>query len=400
NQKTSNISNTLYSDNFEQSKVIEKRSPDQKQSPEMDSLKIDNLDQVEQTVSHDYSIIDQENSNVPDGLNSDNVEQLCKDFAHTSMSDETLLLFGCSQYSGELEQVTQALDAIAVQANNRECDQIKLEMQQNEVADLEVLESLDILNSIKNETQIAATTTATTSTVTLGMQDNNVEKNEKKDFINSKLKKSSKIQSNGLLSTNECAMSQQITLESIEEEEEEEGKIIANSDDSFENRSIFNSSSDLFDRTCLSSISSQSLNTSQKSLHCMKRIGRRSSINHSPKSPSFQSPLHKILKPGSPLMLSAEKEIMRNESIKNDTGHFNSNRTKTTEFQIIDVCGSRTAWEQFLIRQKYWNEIGLGIVICKRNIIGVALCVVNEKCVYIDLRPGNLISIYVIKSLF
>ncbi|VDK76979.1 unnamed protein product [Onchocerca ochengi] len=384
NQEKSNISNTLNSNNFEQSEVIEKRSTDEKRLPEMKFLKIDNLDQVEQTNSHDCSISNQENSNVPDRLNSDNVEQLCMDFAHTSMSDETLLRFGCSQYSGELEQITQTLDAIAVLANNKKCDQIKLEMQQDELADFKMLESLDIFNSIKNETQINATATAT-STITLGMQDENVQKKEKKDFGNFKLKKSSKIQSNGSLSTIEYAMSQQITLESIEEEEDEE-KIIANSDDSIENRSIFNSSSDLFDRTCFSSISSQSFNTSQKSSHCMKRIGRRSSVNQSPKSPSFQSPLHKIMKPGSPFMLSAEKEIRCNESIKNDTGHFSSNQTKTTEFQITDVCGSRTTWEQLLVRQKYWSEIGLGIAICNRNIIGVALCAINDECVYIDLR--------------
>ncbi|EJD75272.1 DNA polymerase I [Loa loa] len=125
----------------------------------------------------------------------------------------------------------------------------------------------------------------------------------------------------------------------------------------------------------------------------MKRINRRSSFSQSSRSPSFQSPLHKMLKPGSPFVISAEKEIKFNESIKNDIEHFNSNQTRTAEFQIIDVCGSRIAWEQLLVRQKYWNQIGLGIAIYNRDIIGIALCALNEECVYIDFRPNRISEI-------
>ncbi|MCP9263453.1 DNA polymerase I [Dirofilaria immitis] len=311
-QENPNVPDKFDSDNVEQFEVNEK------QPSKMKLLSSDNLDEVSKSILHDHSVINQENSNIPAILVSDNVEQLCVDFAQTSMSDETLLQFGCSQYSDKYEQITQALDAIAVLARNE-------------------------------QSQMISTTTAT-SAVIHNMQDDNVEMNEKKHFINSKLKKSSINQSIGSSSTIEYVASQQIILESIDEEK----GIVSNSDESIGNRSVFNNSNDLFDRTYCSSISSQSFNTPQNSSYCMKRISRRSSINHqSPKSPSFQSPLHKMLKPGSPL------------------------------------CNlSRTAWKQLLIRQKNWNEIGLGIAIYNNDIIGIALCTTNDECVYIDFKPN------------
>lgn len=304
--------------------VIEKRPP------KMKLLKIDKLDDVEQAILHDYSTTEQENT---DRLIVDNVEQLCMDFAHTSMSDETLLRFGCSQCSSKTEQITQALEAITVLANNEKLDKIKSEKQQDELTDLKIFESLDIFNSVKNETEMIATITAT-PTATFGLQNDNVQKAEAKYFLNSISKKSSIIQFSEPSSTVDCVMSQQTTLESIKEEKE-----IVNSDESIGSRSIFDRSNDLFDQTSCSSISLQSFNTPQNSTYCVKRNDRRFSINQSPRSPSFQSPLHKMLKTESSSVISVEKEIKFNESIKNDIKHFDSNETRTTEFQIIDVCG-------------------------------------------------------------
>ncbi|VDM09758.1 unnamed protein product [Wuchereria bancrofti] len=381
------------------SKVIEKRPP------KMKLLESDNSDdEVEKAILNNYSVANKENLDIPNRLDVENVEQLCVDFAHTSMSmsDETLLRFGCSQYSGEIQQVTQALDAIAVLANNEKFDKIKSEKQQDERTDSKIFESLNIFNSTKNETQKIATTTTTTTTTTATheMKNDNLEKDEVKYFRNCNMKKSSTIQFNGLSQTTECAMSQQITLKSIEEEEEEK-EIIVNSDESIGNQSIFDHSNDLFDRTSHSSIGSQSLNTPQNSSYCMKRIDRQSSINcQSLQSPSFQSPLHKILKHGSPFTVTVENEIKFDESVKNDIKqNFDSNQTGTTEFQIIDVCGSFTAWEQFLIRQKYWSQIGLGIAICNKEIIGIALCPLNDECVYIDFRPKCVSEIEIDKRL-
>ncbi|EJW72986.1 hypothetical protein WUBG_16105 [Wuchereria bancrofti] len=327
----------------------------------MKLLESDNSDdEVEKAILNNYSVANKENLDIPNRLDVENVEQLCVDFAHTSMSmsDETLLRFGCSQYSGEIQQVTQALDAIAVLANNEKFDKIKSEKQQDERTDSKIFESLNIFNSTKNETQKIATTTTTTATHE--MKNDNLEKDEKK----------------------------------------KRKEIIVNSDESIGNQSIFDHSNDLFDRTSHSSIGSQSLNTPQNSSYCMKRIDRQSSINcQSLQSPSFQSPLHKILKHGSPFTVTVENEIKFDESVKNDIKqNFDSNQTGTTEFQIIDVCGSFTAWEQFLIRQKYWSQIGLGIAICNKEIIGIALCPLNDECVYIDFRPSGLISVYIIIS--
>uniref|UniRef100_A0A0R3RJA9 POLAc domain-containing protein n=1 Tax=Elaeophora elaphi TaxID=1147741 RepID=A0A0R3RJA9_9BILA len=368
----------------ETSKIIEKRPP------KMILPKIDNLDEVKQTVLHDHSATNQEILDIPDKLTADNVEQLCMDFANTSMSDETLLRFGCSQHSCKIEQVTQALDAITVLAKNEKSGEIKSEKEQDELTNLKIFESLDIFNSnsIESETQMIASATAT-PIATLGMQNNEVQKDEEKFFLNSKLKESSILQSSEASSATECVMSQQITLDRIEEEKE----LTANLDESIGNRSIFDRSNDLFDRTFSSSISSQSFNTPQNSSYCMKRIRRRSSINQSPRSPSFQSPLHKMLKSGLPFPISVKKEIKLDESIKNDVEHFGSNQTKTTEFQIIDVCGSRTTWEQLLVRQKYWSQVGLGIATRNNDIIGIALCALNEECVYIDFRPKSVSGI-------
>nr|CTP81931.1 Bm6150 [Brugia malayi] len=366
------------------SKVIEKRPP------KMELLKSSNSDEVEKAIFHNCSITNKENLVIPDRLDVENVKQLCADFAHTSMSDETLLRFGCSQYSGEIQQVTQALDAIAVLANNEKFDEIKSEKQQDELTDLKIFESLNIFNSTKNETQMIATTTTATS----GMKNDNLEKDEVKYFHDFNMKKSSTIQFN-----DERAMSQQITLQSNEEEKE----IIVNSDESIRNQLIFDHSSDLFDRTSYSSISSQSFNTPKNSSYCIKPIDQQSTINCQSlqSSPSFQSPLHKILKYGSsPVTITMENEIKFNESVKNDIKqNFDSNQTGTTEFQIIDVCGSSTIWEQFLIRQKYWSQIGLCIAICNKEIIGIALCPLNDECVYIDFRPKYVSEIEIDKRL-
>ncbi|CAG9532865.1 unnamed protein product [Cercopithifilaria johnstoni] len=380
--KNSKEQNTASTQSLTQtSEVIEKRPP------KMKLPKSDNSDELKQDVFHDHSATNEENLDITNKLDADNVEELCMDFAHTSMSDETLLRFACSQYSGKFDQLTQALDAITILASNEKFDEINSNEQQDELTNLEIFESLDIFNSnsVKNETEMIATATAT-SIATLGMQNDNAQEDEKNYFLNSKLNKSFVNQFSESLSTAECVMSQQITLGRIKEEKE----IVVNSDESISNRSIFDHSNDLFDRTFCSSISSHSFNTPQNSSYCMKRIDRRSSINQSPRSPSFQSPLHKILKFGSPF---AGKEIKLNENIKNDIEHFDNNQTKTAEFQIIDVCGSRTAWEQFLIRQKYWSQIGLGVAICKREIIGITLCALNEECIYIDLRRKGISEI-------
>ncbi|KAL4003532.1 DNA polymerase A family protein [Acanthocheilonema viteae] len=359
------------------SEIIEKRPP---------KMKLPENDKLEEKIP-DHPATNQENPVIPDRLDVDNVEQLCMNFANTSMSDETLLHFGCSQYSRKIDQITQALNAITVLAKNEKSGEIKSEKHQDEFSNLKIFESLDIFNSNSNtnEIQMIATTTAT-STAILGMQNDNVENDDEKS---SKLMKSLINQLNEPLLATECVMSQQTIFERIEEEKE----IVVNSDESIGDRSIFDRSKDLFDRTFCSSISSQSFNTPQNSSYCLKRIGRRSSINQSPRSPSFQSPLHKMLKFGSSFTKSMEKEIKSNESIKNDTEHIDSNQTRITEFQIIDVCGSRTTWEQLLIRRKYWSQIGLGVAMCNKDIIGIALCALNEECIYIDFRPKGISEI-------
>lgn len=292
------------------------------------------LDEMKRDVLHGHPATNQENLDILDRLNSDNVEQLCADFAHTSMSDETLLHFGCSQYSGKIDQITQALDAVTVLANNEKFNEIKSEKEQDELSNLKIVGSLDIFNSnsTKNKIQMSTTTIAS-PTVTPGTQNDSVQRDEEKDFPNSKLKESPIIQFGEPLSAAECYVSQHITLGRIEEEKE----IFVNSDEG--ERSNFDRSSDLFDRTFCSSISSQSFNTPQNLSYCMKRISRQSSIDQSPISPSFQSPVHKILKFGSPFTRAVEKEIKFNESVKNDIEHFDNSQTRTTEFQITDVCG-------------------------------------------------------------
>ncbi|VDK68617.1 unnamed protein product [Litomosoides sigmodontis] len=343
------------------SKVIEKRPPKMK-LPRND----DSLDEMKRDVFHDQPATNRENLDNLDRFNLDNVEQLCTDFAHTSMSDETLLHFGCSQYSGKIDQITRALDAVTVLANNEKFDEIE----SDELGDLKIVGSLDIFKS----------NCIASPTVAPGTQCDNVVKDEEKDFPISKLKKSSIIEFGEPLSATQCCVSQQIGLGRVEEEKE----IFVNSDE--RDRSTFDRSSDLFDRTFYSSISSPSLNAPQNSSYYMKRISQQSSINQSPISPSFQSPLHKMLKFGSPFTRSVEKEIKLDGSIKKDVEHFDSSQTRTAEFQITDVCGSHTAWEQLLVRQKCWSQIGLGVDVCKNDIIGIALCALNEECVYIDLR--------------
>lgn len=313
----------------QKSEVIKKRPPKVK------LIKNDKLDKMREDVLQHHSATFQGNLNIPDRLNMNNVEQSCIDFVNNSMSDETLLHFGCSQYSGTIDRVTQALDTIAILSNNEKFIEVNLSKEQNGLSDLKSFESLNVLdlNSTKNKTQMISSGT-TASTNIFEIQNDNAQKDDKKSFLNSKLKKSSVIQVSEPLSITECVMSQQTTLGRIMEEE---GTVV-NSDENIENGSIFDRSEDLFDNTFCSSISSQSFNTAQNSSYCMKRISRRCSINQSPRSPSFQSPLHKMLKFGSPFERSVQKETKFNESMRNDIQHFDNNRPATTEFQIIDVC--------------------------------------------------------------
>uniref|UniRef100_A0A915PPE7 DNA-directed DNA polymerase n=1 Tax=Setaria digitata TaxID=48799 RepID=A0A915PPE7_9BILA len=351
----------------------------EKKLSEMELLKSDELDEMKQTVLHDYSGNNYETLDIPDRLKSDDVEQLCLNFSHTSMSDETLLRFGCSQSSGKIEQITQTLDAVTVLANNEKFARIKSAKQDEQVTtDLGIFQSSNISSLIQNENPISATAEA----LNLEIYNDNKQSDEEQNFINSKLNELSVIQFSESSSTDQSAfaMQQPIPLGSIEEEKE----IVVNSSEKIGNQSTFDSSADLFDQTFCSSVNSQSINTPHNSSHSFKRINRRSSISQSSRSPSFQSPLHKVLKLESSFTTSTGTEIKFNKSVQGDVGHFTNDQTEATEFQIIDVCGSCTTWKQLLTRQKYWDQIGLGIAWCSRNVIGVALCALNEKCFYID----------------
>lgn len=293
---------------------------DENRSQKTELSKTDRANTMGYSVTRSNRTADEGNPEPQAETNSD-VEQLCLNFSSTSMSDETLLRLGITQYSDSIEHITQALDTAAVLVSEEMSAKVR-QRNRRKLDDLGYLKSIRHLKLSGNEISAGAATAVSGSLDPLlsGSVENccrHISLQESSGFGDS-------------VATSSFVVSS-AQLPVIEEEEKNEL-----SEENLVKQSISNTSNDLFDRTCCSSISFQSADTPKNSYR-LNRIRQRNSPQ-SPTSPSFRSPLHKMLKPGSPILAKLMEESRTREENK-AYGDFKHRDSGVTAFQVIDVCG-------------------------------------------------------------
>ncbi|VDM97659.1 unnamed protein product [Thelazia callipaeda] len=306
-------------------------------------------------------VVKENNDSIASQYHSDeNINKLCTNLSYTSISDDTLLRLGCSldyvynEQTGEVVDNSEVIGSANIIPENDQnfeingWEKIRDELEQ---------EKEELLKCDESLAKHVITSTCSNDEVGVSEIRSSTIKTEE-NYTDSKAIKSPNIR---------CIVQQTKILESIEEEEGN-------------TTTTFNKSKDLFDSTLSGS---QLFSDKSQSSVCLQNTLEEYPCSSS-ESPGFRSPLHKILKPGSPL-ITVNNEIVLDKNInKKSTGDEKENG----EFEIINVCESEALWKQFEVQRKSWNQIGLAIAVDSKDVVGVALCALFNKCFYIDLTQN------------